>query len=93
MVVPYVQAYIDKVQEKYHRKYLEFREQVTDPVRLHCIDEAHQQFLHDFATDVEEAFDKMQRKEIARRMKRREFSTDDIAGVTGLSSTEIDRLG
>jgi arylsulfatase A-like enzyme len=88
----YITAYIRKMQERCDREYMEYRKHVTDPERLHCVDEAHHRFLCDFANDVWEAFDRQQRKDIVRLMKRRQFSTDDITEVTGLSSTEIEQL-
>ena len=93
MNTSYIKAYIRKMQERYDREHLEYRKHVIDPVRLHYIDEAHHRFQCDFANDVWEAFERQQRKDIVRLMKRREFSTDDIAEVTGLSSVEIDQLG
>jgi predicted transposase/invertase (TIGR01784 family) len=64
--------------------------------RLRALDEAHQRFLHDHATDMEEAHDKGWNKrniEIAQNMKRKGYATDDIAEMTGLSSSEVERLG
>ena len=92
MNTTYIAAYIKKMQERYDREYQEHRKQVTDPVRLHYIDEAHYRFQCDLANDVWEAFEKRQRKDIVQLMKRKGFSMDDIAEVTGLSSVEIDRL-
>ena len=92
MDTSYITAYIRKMQERYDREYQEYRKSVTDPVRLHCLDEAHYWFQCDFANDVWEGFDRQQRKDIVRRMKRREFSTDDIVEVTGLRPAEIERL-
>jgi len=71
--------------------------------RMRAIDEAHQRFLNDQASDLEEARDSgrdegivigVDRRniEIARNMKRKGYVTNDIAEMTGLSSTEIDEL-
>ena len=75
--------------------------------RMRALDEAHQRFLNDQASDLEEARDsgrdegivigvdkgKSERNiEIARNMKRKGYATDDIVEMTGLSSTEIDEL-
>ena len=67
--------------------------------RLRALDEAHQRFLHDQATDIEEAHNKgitegesKGKIEIARNMKQRGYSTSDIAGMTGLSLVDIERL-
>ena len=68
--------------------------------RMRAIDEAHQRFLNDQASDREEArmsgiaigVDKG-KSEIARNMKSEGCASDFIARMTGLSSIEIDRLG
>ena len=71
--------------------------------RLRILDEAHQQFLHDKATDIEEAhekgiaigFDKGKHErdiEIARSMKGKGLDCALIVEITGLSSFEIERL-
>ena len=71
--------------------------------RLRALDEAHQKFLHDHATDIEEshikgkAEGKIEGKvegkiEIARNMKEKGYAANDIAELTGLSSDEIVRL-
>jgi len=63
--------------------------------RLRAVDEAHQRYLHDRATDMEESHEKGRFKEkieIARNMKRKGYPMDDIVEMTGLSSVEIDRL-
>ena len=67
--------------------------------RLRALDEAHQRFLHDQATDMEEAHNKGKAEgkaerdiEIARSMKQRGYSTSDIADLTGLSSVDIESL-
>jgi len=75
--------------------YGQFR-QFNQDARLRALDEAHQRFLHDQATDREEAHEKGKSErniEIARNMKRKGYPTGDIAEVTGLSFTEIERLG
>jgi len=71
-------------------------QQFNQDERLRSLDEAHQRFLHDHATDVEEAHEKGVDKgiiKVAINMKRRGDNIDDIVEVTGLSSAEIDRLG
>ena len=63
--------------------------------RLRILDEAHQQFLHDKATDIEEAHEKGKAErdiEIARSMKGKGLDCALIAEITGLSSFEIERL-
>ena len=67
--------------------------------RLRILDEAHQQFLHDKATDIEEAHGKGKVEgkaerdiEIARSMKMKGLDFALIAEITGLSSFEIERL-
>ena len=63
--------------------------------RLRILDEAHQQFLHDKATDIEEAHGKgkiEEKFEIARSMKMKGLDCALIAEITGLSSIEIERL-
>jgi len=68
--------------------------------RMRALDEAHQRFLNDQASDLEEARDsgrdegKSERNiEIARNMKSEGFGVDIISKMTGLSASEIDRLG
>jgi len=81
--------------------------QFNQDERLRSIDEAHQRFLTDIASDRAEAreegreegiaigvdigFDKG-RAEIARNMKNDGFNTGIISKITGLSFTEIERL-
>jgi predicted transposase/invertase (TIGR01784 family) len=67
--------------------------------RLRALDEAHQRFLHDQATDIEEAREggiavgvDRRNIEIAQNMKNEGFDIDVISKITGLSSSEIDRL-
>jgi predicted transposase/invertase (TIGR01784 family) len=59
---------------------------------LRALDEAHQQFLHDYATDMEEAQLKKS-AEIARNLKSMGMSPQDIVRATGLSLSEVERLG
>ena len=67
-------------------------QQFNQDARLRALDEAHQQFLHDHATDIEEA--RMNEKaSIARNLKRKGYAAEDIAEATGLSAIEIERLG
>ena len=69
--------------------------QFNQDARMRALDEAHQRFLHDHATDVEEAHEKGWNKrniEIARSMKQKGCDVDFIIEMTGLSSSEIDRL-
>ena len=68
--------------------------------RMRALDEAHQRFLNDHASDIEEARDsgrdegKSERNiEIARNMKNEGFDVGVISKMTGLSSAEIERLG
>ena len=64
--------------------------------RMRAIDEAHQRFLNDQASDREEAriSGKSERNiEIAQSMKSEGFDVAVISKMTGLSSTEVDRLG
>ena len=75
--------------------------------RLRALDEAHQRFLHDHATDVEEAHEKGRGEgitigvdkgkferniEIAQNMRSEGFDVDIISRMTGLSTAEINRL-
>ena len=68
--------------------------------RMRALDEAHQRFLNDQASDLEEARDsgrdegKSERNiEIARNMKNEGFDAGVISKMTGLSSVDIERLG
>jgi predicted transposase/invertase (TIGR01784 family) len=79
------------VQQAYE-KYRQFNQDA----RLRALDEAHQRFLHDHATDIEEAHEKGKAERniaIALNMKTEGFGTDVISRMTGLSSAEIERLG
>ena len=74
--------------------------QFNQDARMRALDEAHQRYLHDQATDREEAHEKgiivgVDRRniEIAQNMVKKGFDADVIAEMTGLSSVEIDRLG
>jgi predicted transposase/invertase (TIGR01784 family) len=70
--------------------------QFNQDARMRALDEAHQLFLHDHATDVEEAHDNGMAKkadEVARNMKNKGFAVAVISEMTGLSSAEIERLG
>jgi len=67
--------------------------------RLRALDEAHQRFLHDHATDVEAAHGKGKVEgraerdaEIARQMKSEGCDFEFISRMTGLSSVEIERI-
>ena len=77
--------------------------QFNQDERMCALDDAHQRFLHDLATDIEEAHlrgkgegkaeGKTEEKiEIARNMKKKGYPVSDIIELTGLSSTEIKRL-
>jgi len=69
------------------RKYQQFNQDE----RLRALDEAHQRYLHDWATDMEEArFE--EKNDIARNMKRKGYTISDIAEMTGLSLAEIERI-
>ena len=70
--------------------------QFNQDARMRALDEAHQLFLHDQATDREEAHEKGRAKEkieIARNLKNMGLSPSSIAQATGLSLSEIERLG
>ena len=81
--------------------------QFNQDERLRAIDEAHQRYLHDLATDIEEAREegkiegKIEGKlegrterdmEIARNMKNDGFDAGIISRITGLSLAEVERL-
>jgi predicted transposase/invertase (TIGR01784 family) len=59
--------------------------------RLRALDEAHQQYLHDQATELEAA-QVRGKVEVARNLKNKGFDTGFIVEVTGLSSDAIGRL-
>ena len=59
--------------------------------RMRALDEAHQRFLHDYASDVEEAQWK-KAVEIARNLKRLGVPFSTISEASGLSAIEIDKL-
>jgi len=67
-------------------------QQFNRDARMRALDEAHQRFLHDYATDVEEASERKV-SNIARNMRRKGYPTEDIVEMTGLSLAEIERLG
>jgi predicted transposase/invertase (TIGR01784 family) len=78
-----------------HGKYQQFNRDE----RLRSLDEAHQRFLHDLATDVETAHEKgrvegrvEEKVGIARNMKSEGFDIGIISRMTGLSSDEIGQL-
>ena len=88
---------------KDHSPGIQEPKQFNQDERLRAIDEAHQRYLHDLATDIEEAREegKIEGKlegrterdmEIALSMKLKGYSTGDIAEMTGLSYTEVERL-
>jgi len=59
------------------------------------LDEAHQKFLHDHATDVEESHIKGKIKgkiDTARNMKSKGFDVDIISRITGLTTEVIEQL-
>ena len=75
--------------------------------RLRALDEAHQRYLHDLATDIEAAHEKGKGEgraegkaegkaerdiEIARNLIQMDISTDRIVQATGLSLAEVNRL-
>jgi predicted transposase/invertase (TIGR01784 family) len=65
--------------------------QFNQDERLRAIDEAHERYLHDLATDIEEAQERT-KTEIALNMRREGLDTALIANVTGLPYTEIEQL-
>lgn len=82
-----------------YESYLQFNQDE----RLRSIDEAHQRFLHDLATDIEEAHEKgivkgvlkgkiEEKVDIARNMLQEGCNMDLISRITGLSSGEIENL-
>jgi predicted transposase/invertase (TIGR01784 family) len=73
--------------------------QFNQDARMRALDEAHQLFLHDRATDIEEAHEKGEFKgiakgitQVAQNMKQRGDSVNNIIEVTGLSREEIGKL-
>jgi len=63
--------------------------------RLRAIDDAHQRYLLDIASDREEAREEgiaQKAVEVVRNMKLKGYPIADIAEVTGLSYTEVERL-
>jgi len=78
-----------------YKKFQQFNRSAT----FRSLDETHHLFLHDLATDVDEAREKGKAEgkterniEIARWMKGEGFNTEVITRTTGLSSIEIERL-
>ena len=65
--------------------------QFNQDERMRALDEAHQRFLHDLATDIEEAHLRG-KVEVARNMKSEGLGLALIAKMTGLSSEAIERL-
>ena len=65
--------------------------QFNQDERMRALDDAHQRFLHDLATDIEEGITRRE-IEIARNMKREGLGLALIAKMTGLSSEAIERL-
>jgi predicted transposase/invertase (TIGR01784 family) len=87
------------VQQAYGQ-YLQFNQDE----KLRALDEAHQRFLHDMATDIEEAREGGRSEgieigldsrniEIARNLRDKGCEPGFIAEITGLSSAEIDQIG
>jgi predicted transposase/invertase (TIGR01784 family) len=69
--------------------------QFNQDARLRALDEAHQRYLHDQATDLEEARRKgkaEEKIEITLNLKKLGLATPQIAAATGLSEGEIERL-
>ena len=87
-----IAGFIRKMLERYDREYQEQRKHVSDPERLRYLDEVHHRCQCDYGNNAWEAFERNQRRDIARRMQRREFSTEEITEVTGLSAAEIEGL-
>ena len=70
-------------------------QQFNQDERLRSLDEAHQRFLHDLATDREEAHERgLAEKaiEIALNMKQVGSDYEFISQMTGLSLMEIEQL-
>ena len=69
--------------------------QFNQDERMRALDDAHQRFLHDLATDIEEAHLRgkgEEKVEIARNMKNEGFDAGVISRMTGLSTIDIERL-
>ncbi|GHT26762.1 hypothetical protein FACS18942_04820 [Planctomycetales bacterium] len=82
-----------------YEKYKQFNQDE----KMRALDNAHQQYLHDYATDVGTAHRKGKaeglaegeakgKAEIALAMKSKGFTLSDIANITGLSTSEIEGL-
>jgi len=70
-------------------------QQFNQDERMRALDEAHQQYLHDQATELEAAHGKGEMKkaiEVVRNMQRKGYPMNEIVEMTGLSSGEIERL-
>jgi predicted transposase/invertase (TIGR01784 family) len=73
----------------------EKHQQFNQDERMRALDDAHQRFLHDLATDIEEAQERgrtMRDIEIARNLKKMGLDVSQINQATGLSAMEIERL-
>ena len=69
--------------------------QFNQDERMRALDEAHQRFLHDLATDIEEAHQRGQAqkaRETALNLLRLGVPVATIAEGTGLSPAEVERL-
>ena len=69
--------------------------QFNQDERMRALDDAHQRFLHDLATDIEEAYEKgksIRDVEIARNLKKMGLDASQIKQATGLSFDTIERL-
>jgi len=77
------QTIVTQAYEKY--------QQFNRDAKLRALDEAHQRFLHDHATDIEEAQIKA-KIEIARNMKNKGCTHDFITEMTGLTADMIEQL-
>jgi predicted transposase/invertase (TIGR01784 family) len=78
-------------------------QQFNQDERLRALDRAHQQYLHDLATDIEEAHEKgiaigvdkgelKKARETAAIMKKKGYSVAETAELTGLSPEDIEGL-
>jgi predicted transposase/invertase (TIGR01784 family) len=74
-------------------------QQFNQDERLRALDRAHQQYLHDLATDIEEAHEKgwkggeaKKARETATNLRNMGMSPSDISKATGLSPEEIEGL-
>ncbi|GHT41131.1 hypothetical protein FACS189443_2480 [Planctomycetales bacterium] len=87
------------VTKRAYEKYKQFNQDE----KMRALDNAHQQYLHDYATDVGTAHRKGKAEglaegeakrnlETAVKMKSKGFELSDIADITGLSTAEIEGL-